>query len=78
MKLVRTKITLSSIYPTNHAKSVQLFDTAKALGFEMSYPNQAVLYNGEAEDVKNSLRAYGMADSDFQLHLEYQRAWGFL
>lgn len=81
MQLVHTQITLKSVYPSTHSKSVQLFMIAKSLGFALlsdKSPHQAVLYDGEAEDIKNELRRQGMADCDFQLFLEYQRGWGFL
>lgn len=80
MKLVQTQITLNSIYPDDHNKSVQLFAIAEHLGFSIvrENPRQAVLYENDAEDVKNALRKAGFLDNEFQIRLEYQRAWGFL
>lgn len=81
MKLIHAQITLTSIYPSQHIKSKQLFEIAQSLGFDIiTTKNQqrAVLYDAEAEDIKNQLRSYGIADKDFQIRLEYQRGWGFL
>lgn len=80
MNIVKMQLTLNSIYPDNHINSEQLFHVAQSLGFKImsENPRQAVLYDVDAEDIKNTLRQAGFADRDFQIRLEYQRGWGFL
>lgn len=80
MNIVKTQLTLKSIYSDDHENSLRLFEIAKSLGFDIicENPRQAVLYDVDAEDIKNALRQAGFADRDFQIRLEYQRGWGFL
>ena len=79
--MVRIKTTIRSAYPLHDPRNAALrghLDNAHYTIRAHKRGWQAESHDGEGNDHKNALRAAGFADHDYQMRVEYQRAWGFL
>ena len=81
MHLVNIQISVNSTHPSHDARNASLRDWLAAHAFAIAEKRgawQAVSHDGEGSDLKRALRAAGFTDRDYQIRIEYQRAWGFL
>ena len=80
-KMVQIQITVNSTHPPHDPRNGALREWLAAHAFAIAETRggwQAVGHDGEGSDLKRALRAAGFADHDYQMRVEYQRAWGFL
>ena len=80
-KMVQIQISVNSTHPADDPRNGKLRDWLAAHAFAIAENRggwQAVSHDGEGSDLKRALRAAGFTDRDYQLRIEYQRAWGFL
>ena len=81
MHLVNIQISVNSTHPPHDPRNGALREWLAAHAFAIAETRggwQAVGHDGEGSDLKRALRAAGFADRDYQIRIEYQRAWGFL
>ena len=81
MHLVNIQISVNSTHPAHDPRNGALRNWLAAHAFAIAETRggwQAVGHDGEGSDLKRALRAAGFADHDYQMRVEYQRAWGFL
>ena len=79
--MIHIKTTIRSAYPPHDPRNGALREWLAAHAFAIAETRggwQAVGHDGEGSDLKRALRAAGFADHDYQMRVEYQRAWGFL
>ena len=80
-KMVQIQISVNSTHPADDPRNGKLRDWLAAHAFAIAENRggwQAVSHDGEGSDLKRALRAAGFTDRDYQIRIEYQRAWGFL
>ena len=81
MHLVNIQISVNSTHPPHDPRNGALREWLAAHAFAIAEKRggwQAVSHEGEGCDLKRVLRAAGFTDRDYQIRIEYQRAWGFL
>ena len=81
MHLVNIQISVNSTHPVHDPRNGALRNWLAAHAFAIVEKRgdwQAISHDGEGSDLKHALRAAGFADRDYQIRVEYQRAWGFL
>ena len=81
MNLVNIQITVNSAHPPHDPRNGALRDWLTSRAFAVAEKRGgwlAVSHDGEGSELKRALRAAGFADRDYQIRVEYQRAWGFL
>lgn len=81
MHLVNIQISVNSTHPADDPRNGALRSWLAAHAFAIAEKRgdwQAVSHDGEGSDLKRALRAAGFTDRDYQIRIEYQRAWGFL
>ena len=81
MSLVNIQITVNSAHPPHDPRNGALRDWLAARACAVADKRGgwlAVSHDGEGSELKRALRAAGFADHDYQIRVEYQRAWGFL
>ena len=81
MNLLHIQITLNSTHPAHDPRNGALRDWLASRAFAVADKRGgwlAVSHDGEGSELKRALRAAGFADRDYQIRVEYQRAWGFL
>ena len=81
MHLVNIQISVNSTHPAHDPRNGALRNWLAAHAFAIAEKRgdwQAVSHEGEGGDLKRALRTAGFADHDYQIRIEYQRAWGFL
>ncbi len=81
MNLVNIQITVNSAHPPHDPRNGALRDWLASRAFAVADKRGgwlAVSHDGEGSELKRALRAAGFADRDYQIRVEYQRAWGFL
>ena len=80
-QMVHIQISVNSTHPADDPRNGKLRDWLAAHAFAIAENRggwQAVSHEGEGGDLKRALRAAGFTDRDYQIRIEYQRAWGFL
>lgn len=81
MHLVNIQISVNSTYPAHDPRNGALREWLAAHAFAIAEKRGgwlAVSHDGEGSELKRALRAADFADRDYQIRVEYQRAWGFL
>mgnify|MGYP006961886901 FL=1 len=81
MHSVNIQISVNSTYPAHDPRNGALREWLAAHAFAIAEKRGgwlAVSHDGEGSELKRALRAAGFADRDYQIRVEYQRAWGFL
>ena len=79
--MIHIKTTIRSAYPPHDPRNAALrghLDNAHYTIRANKRGWQAESHDGEGNDHKDALRAAGFTDRDYQIRIEYQRAWGFL
>ena len=79
--MIHIKTTIRSAYPPHDPRNAALrghLDNAHYTIRANKRGWQAESHDGEGSTLKQQLHAAGFTDRDYQIRIEYQRAWGFL